>query len=475
MSLFSLRRPASITRRLRLDPMESRVNPSHTVDITAPALTGTEGTAVEFTSTVTGATTPTYEWTVTRDGSEFATGTTPDFSFTPDDNGNYVVTLEVTDTETADDGTTTTHTMTDTETFVATNVAPTATITGPSVTVPGMPSSFNLGATDPSTVDTAAGFTFEIDWDGNGTVDQTVLPGESTTVTHTFLTTGANTVRVTATDKDDGTSDPATFAVEVKTAALIDDPLNPGQDLLAVGGTDGADRFNIVPGGKVLFNGTTVGRFAGAERIAVFGLGGDDNIHLAGSIRIPAWLDGGDGNDRLKSAKGHDVLLGGAGDDDLNGAQGADVVIGGLGADRIHGGPGDDLMIAGTTSYDADLSALDAIADIWGGGGKVKDRIEALRTSATVPLVTGGSSATVFDDGAADVLTGSAGGGWAFANPDQDTITGKLSALSVNDDTAPGSNGNGNGNGGGNGNGNGNGNGGGNGNGNGNGNGHGNQ
>ena len=93
--------------------------------------------------------------------------------------------------------------------------------------------------------------------------------------------------------------------------------------------------------------GRRCGRFAGAGRIAVFGLGGDDNIHLAGSIRIPAWLDGGDGNDRLKSAKGADVLLGGAGDDDLNGAQGADVVIGGLGADRIHGGPGDDLMIAG--------------------------------------------------------------------------------------------------------------------------------
>ena len=119
MSLFSLRRPASINRRLRLDPMESRVNPSHTVDITAPALTGPEGTAVEFTSTVTGATTPTYEWTVTRDGNPFATGTTPDFTFTPDDNGNYVVMLNVTDTETAGDGTTTTHTITDTETFVA--------------------------------------------------------------------------------------------------------------------------------------------------------------------------------------------------------------------------------------------------------------------------------------------------------------------------------------------------------------------
>jgi hypothetical protein len=49
----------------------------------------------------------------------------------------------------------------------------------------------------------------------------------------------------------------------------------------------------------------------------------------------------------------------------------------------------------------------------------VAARVDALRTSSTVPLALGGSAATVFDDGAADILPGAAGGGWAFADPTQ--------------------------------------------------------
>src|SRR5206468_32747 len=157
---------------------------------------------------------------------------------------------------------------------------------GSSVGVPGLPVTFTLGATDPSPADQAAGFTFNVDWDSNGTVDQTVTGPAGTTVTHTFSGTGSDTVTVTATDKDGGTSAPATLAVNVKTAALVDDFLNPGHKLLAVGGTNGADNINLVPGGsggiKVLMGGKSVGTFAGAGRIVVFGLGGDDNIHLAG-------------------------------------------------------------------------------------------------------------------------------------------------------------------------------------------------
>ena len=99
-----------------------------------------------------------------------------------------------------------------------------------------------------------------------------------------------------------------------------------------------------------------------------------------------AWLDGGDGNDRLKGGKGNDVLLGGAGDDQLNGGQGADVLIGGTGADRLIGGPGDDLMIGGTTSYDADPTALSSIAERLGRPGSVASKRRRPATSTTVPL-----------------------------------------------------------------------------------------
>jgi PKD repeat protein len=95
------------------------------------------------------------------------------------------------------------------------NAPPTATVTGPTAAVAGQPLTFTLTATDPSPVDQAAGFTYAIDWDGDGTVDQTITgPGE-VQVTHTYSAAGTFTVRVTATDKDGGTSTPATVAVTV--------------------------------------------------------------------------------------------------------------------------------------------------------------------------------------------------------------------------------------------------------------------
>jgi Ca2+-binding RTX toxin-like protein len=242
-------------------------------------------------------------------------------------------------------------------------------------------------------------------------------------------------------DKDDDTSAPATFNVEIRTAALIDDPLNPNKKLLAVGGTEGDDKILLNPAGSsgrinVFVGAKRVGTFGLAQRIAVYGLGGNDNIQLAGSLRIPAWLDGGDGNDRLKGAKGNDVLRGGPGDDQMNGAQGHDVLIGGIGADHMVGGPGDDLMIGGTTAYDNDEADLLAISTAWGGAGTVAARVNALQTSATVPLVLGGADATVFDDDAVDRLGGAAGGAWIFADPTQDAFNGKAKGVLVNDVTA---------------------------------------
>jgi hypothetical protein len=459
------RRPRSLARQLRLDPMECRLTPALAAAIEPPAtLTPPEGAPITLTGSATDATNPataTFAWTVTKnaDPTPFATGTGSTFTFTPDDNGTFTVTLTVTDPDAGS------ATATATDTFNVQNVPPTASIGGGAVSVPGLPVSFTLGATDPSSVDTAAGFTFNIDWDSNGTVDQTVTGPSGTVVSHTFATTGSVTVTATAADKDGGVSAPVTQTVTVQQAALIPDQLNPGQMLLAVGGTEGNDTISLVPAGnsgriRVFENGQSLGTFGQAGRIAVFGLAGDDNIHLAGSIRTPAWLDGGDGNDQLMGAKGSDVLLGGAGDDHLNGGQGADILIGGAGADRILGGPGDDLMIAGTTSYDTDQTALFSIAQIWRGGGSLASRVDALRTSSTVPLTATGSTPTVVDDGAADLITGASGGAWVFADPTQDQVTGNPHGRFINDATATPTHGNagGNhGNSGGNGNGNGNG------------------
>ena len=108
------------------DPTPDPVAPS--VEITG-ATTGVEGTAITFGSTVTdpaGANDLlTYTWSVTKGGVAYgSTGTGTSYTFTPDDNALYVVSLTVTD---GDGGSTTdTHTVT----VTAPDLAPGASVAG---------------------------------------------------------------------------------------------------------------------------------------------------------------------------------------------------------------------------------------------------------------------------------------------------------------------------------------------------------
>jgi Ca2+-binding RTX toxin-like protein len=152
----------------------------------------------------------------------------------------------------------------------------------------------------------------------------------------------------------------------------------------------------------------------------------DDDIQVAGGISLPAWLYGGDGNDRLNGGNGNNVLLGGAGDDLLVGGSGRDLLIGGTGADRMIGNGGDDILIGGITSYDADPIALAAIMAEWTSNHDYATRIANLtdktasagflvRLNNACFLLDQGSSQTVFNDSSIDTLTGSAGSDWFFA------------------------------------------------------------
>lgn len=67
------------------------------------------------------------------------------------------------------------------------------------------------------------------------------------------------------------------------------------------------------------------------------GPGGDREV-VGSTVKIPATLRGGSGNDYLVAGGGNDRLIGSAGNDTL---------IGGSGTDRLFGGPGNDLLRAG--------------------------------------------------------------------------------------------------------------------------------
>jgi Ca2+-binding RTX toxin-like protein len=85
---------------------------------------------------------------------------------------------------------------------------------------------------------------------------------------------------------------------------------------------DGADRAAIqdisVSGGVIAVN------------------GGDGNDQLEGGPGAAATLDGGAGDDAIRSQESADVLAGGPGADEL---------IGGAGDDKLHGGDGDDTLM----------------------------------------------------------------------------------------------------------------------------------
>ena len=190
------------------------------VDSVAPTATITgapasghspEGTAISLGSTVTDASPAetaagfTYAWSVSDNGSPYASGSAANFSFTPSDNGTYVVSLTATD----EDGNAS---QPATATITVDNVAPTAAITGtPSSGHSPEGTSITVGSTvtDPSSVDTAAGFTYAWSITDNGSA---YASGSAANFSFTPDDNGTYVATLTATDKDGGVSQPASAA-----------------------------------------------------------------------------------------------------------------------------------------------------------------------------------------------------------------------------------------------------------------------
>src|SRR5205823_4880874 len=96
---------------------------------------------------------------------------------------------------------------TDTDTAVVTvaNVAPTAAFGNNGSRPEGSPVTFTLGGpSDPSAADTAAGFTYSFDFNGDGTFD---VSGSSAAASYTYTTAGTYTVAGRIADKDGGFTD----------------------------------------------------------------------------------------------------------------------------------------------------------------------------------------------------------------------------------------------------------------------------
>jgi hypothetical protein len=354
----------------------------------------------------------------------------PDYTFNPDwDYGtayfpvvlNTIGTQSITVTDLANAN------RTDTQVI---RVNPRATITGPSIGLRNQSLTFTLGA-DGMPAGTV--FTYAIDWDNDGVVDQTLSGPSGTKVDHAFAAGGSYYARVTATVNVGGqnyTSDSVYQYVTVLavSATVQNDPGDATKKALVVEGTANAETIVLSPGTgnaiTVSINGTSVGTVAapgGAAfaHLLVDGYGGNDTIRLTGGLGVSAFLFGGDGNDTLDAggSTANNVLLGGAGNDTLTGGSGHDLLIGGLGADTLRAGSGGAILIGGTTDYDSNITALVAIMKEWGRTDvDYNTRVKHLNGSLGGGL--NGSyrltTTTVHDDDTIDNLYGGAGLDWFF-------------------------------------------------------------
>jgi Ca2+-binding RTX toxin-like protein len=240
---------------------------------------------------------------------------------------------------------------------------------------------------------------------------------------------------------ENGFDDAYDAGAKLLTVAYQDGPtliaqMNPfdvtERELLVIG-TEGRDRIRVKKGDvegaiEVKIKEKHHGKFKvenehgpTIDRVAVFGMGGDDDIKVHRNVGVLAVeVYGGDGNDRLRGGEGDDYLSGGPGDDVLSGKGGRDVLVGGLGKDKIDGADDDDILIGGLYLQSENRRAVNFITSEW-------TRTDIDYAARVDHLMNGDgfnaefllNASTVVDDGLRDRLRGRRGLDWFLADDDR--------------------------------------------------------
>jgi PhoPQ-activated pathogenicity-related protein/Ca2+-binding RTX toxin-like protein len=294
------------------------------------------------------------------------------------------------------------------------NAPPSALLTGPAEVLRGQPGSWSLTATDPSPIDQAAPFTFEIDWTGDGIPDETISALSGTTISRALDGAGPSTVSIWATDKDGGRSQQRSWSVDIRTYTVDD-----GQ--LTWFGTTGLDvvSLSLIQPGIVqiietMLNGQLAGGIFDVEGVngivIAKGSGGNDTLD-ASALAIATQLFGEEGDD---------LLLGGSEGDTLVGDVGGDTIYGGLGNDSIDGGDNSDLLF-GESPQPANGIAY-GMDTINGGEGNDKIYGDGDGGEGVADLIYGDAGDdTIIGDGTSGHITGTDS---IFGGSGNDTIVG---------------------------------------------------
>jgi Ca2+-binding RTX toxin-like protein len=355
---------------------------------------------------------------------------------TPQD--TYAIGLTLTDDDTGQ-ATATVSTLVKNVAPVLTSLSTSSTSGGPARE--GEPVTISGTFTDVGTLDT---HTVTVDW-GDGTVAPAAVTeaggSGSFTAQHAYQFGGIYPVLLTLRDDDTG----EVSRVKAVFVTGVGIHVVGGLTSLQVVGTIGPDQVTINQQGNgqvkvqadFLSEGKRTLPLAGLDIIQVVTLAGDDHVSVAGSVDLPAVLDGGDGDDHLNGSNAGGIIIGGRGNDFLQGGNARDIVIGGAGADRLVSNGGDDILIGGFTAYDSgadddklanDLALLRLLEE-WSSGRSYAERVANLRDGSG-PLLGGTGlrlqkGTTVFDDPDGDAMTSSSGVDWFFSDPVRDKLSGR--------------------------------------------------
>jgi hypothetical protein len=239
---------------------------------------------------------------------------------------------------------------------------------------------------------------------GQGGADVLNLNDQAASRGHTYTLNGGTVMR----DGMANISSSGIATVNLSAGTGPDDfVMMPGAILSVINGGGGGDTLDYSHYNTGV--NVNLGAYGGGTSGSATGVGSSvSNIqNVIGSPYNDVLIGNGNGN----------VLVGGGGSDVITGGTGRSVLIGGTGTATIHGNSGGDLIVRGSTSFDLNPTALDAIFAEWDSPDSFTQRKQYLggptgHLNGRYFLITTGPNRTVFDNG--DPFTDVAGSNWVL-------------------------------------------------------------
>jgi hypothetical protein len=279
------------------------------------------------------------------------------------------------------------------------------TVTGPTGSYLNQSLAFTLAAVgDPA----GTVFTYKIDWNNDGIVDQTVSGPSGTQVTHAYSTAGYSYYTVTASDANglSGSASGYVYTAPV-TVAIQTDPAHTSQQMLVIKDSGYGDNITMASAANnsvsLTIDGYNMGAIAPSN---------NSPFALVMALSTTTGYETFDARSLAISS----VLVGGSGYDYLYGGSARNLLIAGMGGGYLYAGSAGDILIGGHTKYDSNATALAYIMAEWDSSDSYSTRVSKISKGGGLNGTYVLNSASVSQSGGTNYLYGGAGLDWFFAH-----------------------------------------------------------